>query len=107
MNGKPKESDWKKFSAMVPELRERYLQRKNPEMIAILQDEARTPTEQFWDAEDLVRKQAKILRECFDGHSRSKMLMFLLTMRRHGVLDDEDLRQFSEELQKQVQGFPA
>jgi hypothetical protein len=49
---KPKESDWKTFRKIVPELRERYLTEKNKEIVAIFMDEGRTPTERFWDARE-------------------------------------------------------
>jgi hypothetical protein len=105
MHDKPKESDWKTFRKIVPELRERYLRRRNAELLAILQDESLTPTEQFWTVQERARKEAKILRECLDGHSRSKMLMFMIVMRRHKMLTDEDLKQFSSELQAEIEDF--
>lgn len=105
MSEKPKESDWKTFKKIVPEIRERYLQRLNAELSEILQDQALTPTEQFWTLQERVREVAQILRDCFDGHSRSKLLMFLLLMRRHEILIDEDLKQFSDEIQNQIEDF--
>ena len=51
MEGKPKESDWKTFRKMLPELRERYLAEKNKEIVSIFMDEGRTPTERFWEPE--------------------------------------------------------
>ena len=94
----PIESDWKTFSKMVPELRERYLREKNAELIAILQAPDKTSTEQFWDAEEHCRKEAKILRYCLIGHSRSKMYLFMGSMLKYGMLRKEDLEPFSEEL---------
>ena len=47
MERKPKESDWKTFQKVVPELRERYLEEKNKEIVAIFTDEGRTPTQRF------------------------------------------------------------
>ncbi len=54
MKGKLKESDWKTFRSIVPELRERYLTEKNKEIVAIFMDEGRTPTERFWDAKKRI-----------------------------------------------------
>jgi hypothetical protein len=98
MHDKPKESDWTTFRAMVPEWRERYLRRCNPELVAILQDESLTPTEQFWNAEKRIGEEEKILRKCLDGHSRARMVEYLMLMYRHQMLTDEDLERFSEEL---------
>jgi len=43
---------------------------------------------------------------CLDGHSRSKMWLFMISMRRAGMLKREDRRDFSEEIQKQVFDYP-
>jgi hypothetical protein len=104
MSENQNESDWKTFKKLVPEIRERYLQRLNAELTEILQNQSLTSTEQFWTLQERVRELAQILRDCFDGHSRSKMLMSLLLMRRHEILIDEDLKQFSNEIQTQIEG---
>ena len=96
------ESDWKKFSAMIPKLRERYLAERNPRIAHLLADPKKNETERFWDAAEEIRKEAKILRECLDDHSRSRMWLAMITMRAAGMLKKEDLAGFSEELQKQV-----
>ena len=44
MERRPLESDWKTFGKRVPEWRERYLLKKNKEIIGILTDESKTPT---------------------------------------------------------------
>jgi len=100
---KPKESDWKQFSKMVPDLRERYLEENIPFIQEILNDKTRTPTKRFWDTFKKMEKTGKILEDCLDGHSRSKMEMYMILMRRHGLLKVEDLEQFSEELQERMQ----
>lgn len=96
------ESDWKKFSDMVPGLRERYLAARNGRIAAMLTDPGRTETERFWDALELMEREAKVLRKCLDGHSRSKMWLYMLTMIRAGMLTREDLSVFSTELQNNL-----
>lgn len=98
----PKESDWKLFRQRVPEWRERYLAKKNSEIVAMLIDPAKTPTERFWDAKEQMGKQAKILVSCLDGHSRSTMTMYLYLMYGHGLVVDADLAEFSEALRNQI-----
>lgn len=105
MNFKPQESDWKIFRRRVPQWRERYLERKNKEIVYALTNANRTPTEQFWDAERKISRQAKILVKCLDGHSRSKMLMYLMTMYGHGLIEESDLDVFSEELRDRILAF--
>ena len=102
MESKPKESDWKVFRRRVPEWRERYLSLKNQEIIAILTEKDKTPTEQFWDAKEKMKEEARILVDCLDGHSRSKMDWYLFLMYRHGLIQNADLEEFSEELREQI-----
>jgi hypothetical protein len=100
------ESDWKKFSAMVPMLRERYLAQQNERLASMLKSADKNETERFWDTKEAMEKEAKTLRWCLDGHSRSQMWLFMRCMRSVGMLTKEDLAGFSEELQKQVLDDP-
>ena len=96
------ESDWKKFGALLPVWRERYLAERNARIAHTLADPNRSETERFWDAQEQMQKEAKVLRRCLDDISRSKMPLRLLEMRNAGMIQREDLAGFSEELQKQV-----
>ena len=102
MFGKPKESDWKQFRDIVEYLRERYLKEKNKELVEILTSSSKTATEQFWATLDIMKKEKKILQDCLDGHSRSKMFLSMCLMLRHGMLNEDDLKGFSEDLQDQL-----
>jgi hypothetical protein len=102
MKSKPMESDWKIFRNRVPEWRERYLLKKNEEIIAVLTDERKTPTERFWDAKKKMGEEARVLVDCLDGHSRSKMRWYLYLMYGHGLIEDADLEEFSGELREQI-----
>jgi hypothetical protein len=96
------ESDWKKFRDMVPKLRERYLADRNTRLAAVLVDPAKNQTQRFWDAMEEMEREAKVLRQCLDGHSRSKMWLYILTMIRAGMLTREDAAVFSADLQKEI-----
>ena len=101
MYGKPKESDWRVFRDMLPELREKYLNKKNKEIGEILSDPNKSPTECFWDTDERIKKETKILRECLDDYSRSTMSMKIMLMCRYGMLEKPDLEKFSEEFQEE------
>lgn len=107
MNQSPKESAWKQFSRMTADLRERYLKEKNRELAGILTDPAKTPTEQFWCAFEKMSEERKILRDCLDHHSRSRMFMSMACMRRYGMIGEEDLKLFSTALQGELEGILA
>ncbi len=100
--GNPLESDWKIFRKRVPEWRERYLEEQNQRIAALLVDGKKTPTERFWDTEEEMKSVARILINCLDGHSRSKMEMHLLLMYRHQMIGEEDLEDFSGELKDRI-----
>jgi len=96
------EADWRRFRDMVPKLRERYLAERNPKIAALLSDPKKNETERFWNAMEEMEKEAKTLRHCLDGHSRSKMWIYMLSMIGAGMLKKEDLAEFSEDLQKEI-----
>jgi hypothetical protein len=96
------ESDWRKFRDMILMLRERYLAEQNARIARMLTDPKKNETERFWDAMETMEKEAKTLRRCLDGHSRSKMWLFMVSMIRVGMLKKEDLAPFSPELQEQL-----
>ena len=98
----PRESDWKKFRAMLPVWRERYVAETNSRIAAVLADAKKTETERFWDAEKLIGKEARILQRCLDDIRRSRMWERLAEMRTAGMIRRNDLAEFGQELQDQV-----
>ena len=94
-----KETDWKLFRRRVPEWRERYLEQQNQALRALLEQPNQTPTTIFWQVKNFADEQARVLVECFDGHSRSTMERFMITMYRYRVIARADIDEFSEELQ--------
>lgn len=92
------ESDWKIFKKNVVIWRERYLAQKNTEIAAMLTNSDKNPSDQFWDAMELMKKESKILVSCLDNHSRSKMTISLHLMIKYGLIREPDLALFSEEL---------
>lgn len=93
------ETDWKLFRRRVPEWRERYLEQQNQALRALLEQPNQTPTTIFWQVKNFTDEQARVLVECFDGHSRSTMERFMITMYRYRVIARADIDEFSEELQ--------
>ena len=102
MYRKPLESDWRLYRDNVAGWRERYLARKNEDLVAMLHDEDKTPTERFWAAKERMAEEARLLRDCLDRHSRSQMGFHLRLMVRYGMVSAEDLAEFSEELRQNV-----
>ena len=105
MNQKPKESDWKKFRSMVDDLRENYLKKRNAQLVEELTNPEKTPTEQFWDTFEKMKKEKQILQDCLDGHSRSKMFLHMMLMYRYEMISEKEIKEFSIELQDRVKSF--
>lgn len=105
MSSNPKESDWKHFRKIVPDLRERYLEEKNSHFIKSLTDTKKTPTERFWDTLEQMGKEKKILIDCLDGHSRSKQFFYMALMCRYGMITRADLDGFSDQLKEDLNQY--
>jgi len=99
------ESDWKTFRRIVHEWRERYITRINKKLVHILSHPKETQTETFWDTKKKTDKSAKILRDCLDGHSRSRMTRYIIVMINYGMITLDDLNEFSTELQEHMEEF--
>ena len=102
---KPKESDWKKFRNSLDKWRERYLKWKNGEIRSILEDKNRNETEKFWDIVEFQKTEAKKLRDCLNNNSRSNMTLHIALMKRYKMIDQDDIDEFSEELQRFLKEF--
>ena len=96
------EADWKKFRTILPALRERFLAERNVRFARLLTDPTKTETERFWDAMEEMGKVEKTLTACLDGHTRSKIWLYLMTMRKACMVKREDMADFSDELRRQV-----
>lgn len=59
----------------------------------------------FWKAEEEIRRQERILRDCLDDTRRSRLLEILLMMRRYGMLSDTDLVHFGTEVQERLRAL--
>ncbi|MGM0601319.1 MAG: hypothetical protein ACQETH_16025 [Candidatus Rifleibacteriota bacterium] len=101
----PTKADWKKFMNILPELRERYLKNRNKEISNLFLNVNQTATENFWNTKEIIAKEAKILQDCLDGISKSKMKERIIIMFRYGLFQKKDIKSFSLELQKEFLDF--
>ena len=99
------ESDWKTFRRLTPEWRECYITRINKKLVKNLSHPKETQTDAFWDTKEKADKTAKILRDCLDGHSRSRMTHSFFLMLTHKMITLDDLTDFSKELQEHMEDF--
>ena len=91
--------DWKLFREKLPEWQEAYLERLIKEYAELLNgDEA--ASEKFWALDKRIRADRKRLGVCVDEVSRSKLQNILTGLIIENVISEDDLYDFSEELQK-------
>ena len=93
-----KESDWIIFSNLVPDLRERRLQRTNQAIASLLSAPDRSGTERFWNAAERIKTEEMLLHDCLDNLNRSHFCDSILLMLRNGMMTEADLQMFSPEL---------
>ena len=92
------QKDWKLFRAKLPGWQEAYMERLNKEYIQILNSEG-NPSDIFWTLEKRI-SQDKRHPGVQIQIRRQDMPMQLLIMLRDGVMNMDDLKEFSPELQE-------
>ena len=94
-----KEKDWKLFREKLPEWQEAYMERLIKEYAELLiGDEA--ASEKFWTLDKRMRADSQCLGVRVDELSRSKLQNILTGLIIENVISEDDLYDFSEELQK-------
>ena len=94
-----KEKDWKLFREKLPEWQEAYMERLIKDYAELL-DSDEAASEKFWALDKRIRADRKRLGVCVDEVSRSKLQNILTGLIIENVISEDDLYDFSEELQK-------
>lgn len=97
------ESDWKKFRAKLPTWQENYMDKLTKEYIEILKS-GEQASSRFWTLEKRIKEDRKSPGVVISP-SRSEMEMDLFYLLRDGVIIEEDLNEFSEELSDRVKSL--
>lgn len=92
-----KESDWKVFTKIKDDAIEQFCVRSFSEYKEILEDESKSIHERYLLHYKAVRNKDKQMAQLFDGHSRSKAWLQLLSIRRAGLANESLLSQLSAE----------
>lgn len=97
-----KESDWKVFTEIKDKALEKYCTLALKESEKIISDNTVDVHDRYLDLYKLLRKQDKKMASIFDGHSRSKAWLQLISMRSEGLVDKELLSKLSDEMVEQT-----
>lgn len=96
------ENDWRLFREKSPKWQESYIDKLNREYIQLL-SENRAPSEKFWSLEKRIeedKRKAGVYLEM----KRSAFIGNVVRLINEGVIDKEDLNDFSDEFKDTV-GF--
>ena len=92
------ESDWKIFRKLHPVLVERFCERILHELDAVSADDAKTFHQRYTDIYKLIERRDKELSNAFDDLRRSSALMQIIASYGRGLLTEDELNGFSQEL---------
>lgn len=97
------ESDWKKFTKLKKTALSRFCERVLAEVDAVRAKETLSSHDQYLEIFSLIEKRDRELAQIFDYHSRSKALHQLHLIVSRGLLEDEEISQFSEAMRKVIE----
>jgi hypothetical protein len=96
------EEDWKVFRKLHPELVNRYCVRNLEDLDALLSQPDIPPLDRFQQITELVAEQMKETHFLFDDVRRSTALYKIYDWYRAGLLEDDDIDQFTQEMQQHL-----
>lgn len=99
-----RESDWKRLRELKPIALDRFCTRVLSEVEKAASDSAATSHQRYLTVYELIQDRDKELGRIFDGLSRSSAVGKLLLMHRAGLLAEDELAGFSEEIRSVVAG---
>lgn len=94
------EADWRLFREKIPQWQENYIDRLNREYMHLLGEE-RAPSEKFWSLQERLKKDINSVGVRLEMR-RSDMLDNIVQLVGEGVIDMEDLHDFSDTLKDTV-----
>jgi len=99
------EADWKLFKSVRDLALERLCHRILSEVIAAATDTTKGSHQRYLDVWKEIESGDKEVVHVFDGFSRSKAPLQLLSMRSMGLVTDEEFSQFSEPIRNTIDGI--
>ncbi len=91
------EKDWKLFRKMLPDWQERYMERLNQSYAELLNSDMQA-SKKFWTLERKIRQDKRCSGVIVSEMSRSRFLDIMFQLMNDGVIREQDLQDFSEEL---------
>ena len=93
------ESDWKIFKKVHEKALDRFCRMVLSECESICRDETKTAHERYGTLYGHLRDRNKEMANAFDDYRRSTALLCLILMHKHGLLTEEEIQEFSDDVQ--------
>lgn len=97
------ESDWKKFKKVRDNALDRFCRRVLDECESICRDEGKTAHERYGTLYGHLQDRDKEMSWAFDDFRRSSVVLCLMLMHKHGLLTEEEIQDFSEDVQRSLE----
>ena len=98
------QQDWKLFKECLPIWQNRHLENVVNQYLEILSDNGTAPAEKFWQLENRVSEDKKhpgVIVEM----NRDNVVSTIVSMLREGIITEDDLNGFSDELKEVIRFF--
>lgn len=95
--------DWRLYKSLLPKWQERYMAKLNKEYIALL-NENNNPSTNFWKLEKRIHHDIKSPGMAIDVR-RSDLFVDILSLMNAGVINREDLADFSRDVTDWIDRF--
>ena len=99
------ESDWKTFKQLREHALERFCGRILDEIERIGSDQTKSRHERYIAICQLTRERDNEIDQIFDTLRRSTAVIQICSARLHGLLTDDEVRQFSPEIVSEAERF--
>ena len=100
-----KESDWKVFRKLRELALERFCEQVLSEVKNLASNPSDTPHDCYLAIYKMIHQRNKEMAEAFDGLSRSRAWLQIVSIQKHKLLTEEEMRQFSPEMVESVNRF--
>lgn len=95
--------DWTLFKNKIADWQERYINKLNKEYIELLNEDA-NPSDTFWRLDKKIKEDKKKMGVQLEM-SRANLIYNIISLINKGVINREDLEEFSDELKKIIYSY--
>jgi len=99
------ESDWRVLRELHPVALDRFCQRILTEIASVIADTSKSNHQRYRAIYGLIDRRDDEIAEAFNDMRRSRAVVRIFFLRKHGLLTDEEFGRFSKETRDSVQSL--